>query len=88
MKHQTISVTEFKSKCLSLLDGVGKNGGSITVTKRGRPLAKIVPPPKDGWKSLKGAWAGKFSVPDDVLMADTSDLWEVVRETKRGRGKV
>ena len=87
MKHQTISVTEFKAKCLSLLDGVGKNGGSITVTKRGRPLAKVVPAPKEGWKSLKGAWAGQFSVPDEILMADTSDQWDVVREIRRRRGK-
>jgi prevent-host-death family protein len=88
VKHQTISVTEFKAKCLSLLDGVGKGGGSITVTKRGRPLAKVVPAPQEQWKSLKGAWAGKFSVPDEILMADTSDQWEVVRESKRRRGKV
>jgi prevent-host-death family protein len=87
VKHQTVNVTEFKTKCLSLLDGVGKNGGSITVTKRGRPLAKVVPAPGDARKSLKGLWAGEFSVPDEILMADTSDLWDVVRESKRKRGK-
>ena len=88
MKHQTVSVTEFKTKCLSLLDGVGKNGGSITVTKRGRPLAKVVPAPKEGWKSLEGIWAGQFSVPDEILMADTSDQWKVMRSTKRKGRKI
>ena len=83
MKHQTISVTEFKSRCLSLLDGVGRNGGSITVTKRGRPLAKVVPAPDDTWKSLKGSWVGKVEIADDIADADTADLWEVVRQSKR-----
>ncbi len=82
MKHQTVSVTEFKTKCLSLLDGVGKNGGSITVTKRGRPLAKVVPAPKEAWKSPEGAWVGKVTIADDIVEADTSDLWEVVRQRK------
>lgn len=83
MKHQTVSVTEFKAKCLALLDGVEKSGGTITVTRRGRPLAKVVPAPKEGWKSLEGAWAGQFSVPDEILMANNAHLWEAVRETKR-----
>jgi prevent-host-death family protein len=87
VKRQTVSVTEFKSKCLSLLDGVGKNGGTIIVTKRGRPLAKVVPAPAEPRKSLKNLWAGEFSVPDEILMADTSDHWEVVRESRRKRGK-
>lgn len=88
MKNQTVNVTEFKAKCLSLLEDINGRGGSITITKRGRPLAKVVPAPREPWKSLKGAWAGHFSVPDEVLMADTSELWDVVRETKPRRGKV
>jgi prevent-host-death family protein len=34
---------EFKAKCLSLLDRVHQSGESITITKRGRVLARLVP---------------------------------------------
>jgi prevent-host-death family protein len=71
MKHRLINVTEFKAKCLSLLDDVGEHGGVITITKRGRPLATVSP--------------ARRSVVRDVLEADTSALWEVSRGRPKDR---
>jgi antitoxin (DNA-binding transcriptional repressor) of toxin-antitoxin stability system len=85
MPHRTINVTEFKAKCLALLDDIGNGGGTITITKRGKPLATVGPPRRSNLKSLEGAWAGKVVIDDDLLMSDTSELWEVVREERRGR---
>ena len=82
MKHHVVSVTEFKAKCLALLDDIDHNGGTITVTKRGRPVAKVSPAGKRLLKSTEGIWAGKVSIPDEILMADTSDLWDCVRESE------
>jgi antitoxin (DNA-binding transcriptional repressor) of toxin-antitoxin stability system len=53
---------------------------TITITKRGRPLAKVGPVKPTRWKSLEGMWAGRVEVDDDLLMADRSDLWDVVRQ--------
>ncbi len=39
----TVSVSEFKATCLALLERVRKSGQTITVTKRGKPVAKVVP---------------------------------------------
>ena len=75
-----VSATEFKAKCLALLDEVGRDGGTITITKRGRPAALLGPATRRKTKSGEGAWAGKVVIPDDVLMADTSGTWEVLRE--------
>ena len=80
MKHTVVSVTDFKARCLGLLDDIGKRGGTITITKRGRPLATVGPAQQPAWVSPEGSWAGKLFIPDDVLEADTSDLWEVVRQ--------
>ena len=78
MKHRVINVTEFKAKCLALLEDVGERGGVITITKRGRPLATVSPARRSGWKSPEGMWAGKVTVVGDLLETDTSALWEVV----------
>jgi antitoxin (DNA-binding transcriptional repressor) of toxin-antitoxin stability system len=80
VKHQTIGVTEFKTKCLALLDDVGKRGGTITITNRGKPLATVGRPKETEWKSLEGIFEGKFSIPDEILLRDNSDLWDCVRE--------
>jgi len=37
-----VSATEFKAKCLALIDRVHTKGDSITITKRGRVVAKLV----------------------------------------------
>jgi antitoxin (DNA-binding transcriptional repressor) of toxin-antitoxin stability system len=79
VKHQIVNVTEFKAKCLALLDGIGEHGGTITITKRGRPLASVGPVNRSAWKSPEGTWSGKVTVADDILNADTAGLWEVLR---------
>jgi prevent-host-death family protein len=83
MKHTVVNVTEFKAKCLSLLTEIGERGGSITITKRGKPLATVRPAHRAAWKNPAGSLAGKVIVDDDLLMADTSELWEVVHSPHR-----
>jgi prevent-host-death family protein len=41
---RTIGASEFKAKCLALLDEVASTREIITILKRGRPVAQIVPP--------------------------------------------
>jgi prevent-host-death family protein len=78
MPNHAVSVTEFKAKCLALLDDISEQGATITITKRGRPLATVRPARRKAWKSLEGAWLGKVTLPNDLLEADMSELWEVV----------
>lgn len=78
MKSQVVTVTEFKAKCLGLLDEIGRNGGKITVTKRGRPIATVGPVRKR-LRTSEGMLKGKVYIPDELLMADTSDLWNALR---------
>ena len=43
MTNLVVTATEFKAKCLELIDDVSAKGGTITVTKRGRSIAKVEP---------------------------------------------
>lgn len=43
MKMTTISAAKFKAECLALLDTVARTGRGLVVTKRGRPVARLVP---------------------------------------------
>ena len=42
---ETISISKFKATCLALLERVRQTGEPIIVTKRGVPIAQVVPPP-------------------------------------------
>lgn len=86
MKNRVVNVTEFKAKCLSLLNDVAQTGGTITITKRGKPLASVGPVKRTPWKSPEGSLAGILKFDDALLDADTSELWEVLRQADEGKG--
>jgi prevent-host-death family protein len=57
---RTITATEFKAKCLQLLDEVQRSGEDLIISKRGKPVARVVaertPMP---WLALRGK--GEFT---------------------------
>lgn len=40
---KSVPVTEFKARCLSLLEDVARTGEPLLVTKRGKALARVLP---------------------------------------------
>ena len=40
---RTMKASEFKAKCLRLMDKVAEHGEEIVITKNGRPVAKLAP---------------------------------------------
>jgi antitoxin (DNA-binding transcriptional repressor) of toxin-antitoxin stability system len=77
MPDLIVNVTDFKARCLAILDDMDTNGTTVTVTKRGHPVATIKPVRAKCWTLLKGALAGKVKIPDDILETDRSKLWDV-----------
>jgi prevent-host-death family protein len=70
---QTITATEFKAHCLDVLDRV--NSGEIeevAITKRGKVVARLLPPPLDAEAvaALFGAMAGTVTMDDDCDLTE------------------
>lgn len=80
MKQKVVGATEFKAKCLALLDELEEQGGEITVTKRGRPIATVRPAKKRRFKSTAGILEGKIEILGDIVNFETTDLWEALRK--------
>ena len=72
MVMHLISASQFKARCLSLLDDVALTGEEIVVTKRGRPVARLVA--IDEPRPLAGSVA--FHVSDDELLAPLDGTWD------------
>lgn len=80
MASHVVSVTEFKAKCLDLLEDVSTKGDTITVTKRGKPLATVSPaPPPKPYKSPIGMWKGKVKITDADIRAVRKAMWNPKR---------
>lgn len=78
---RSLAISEFKATCLAVLESVRTTGEPVLVTKRGEPLAEIVPAshPADGKRPL-GALASSGRIVGDVVspVADERD-WEAAR---------
>lgn len=62
-----VKASEFKAKCLALIDEVAATGQPVVVTKNGKPMADLVPhsPPKK--KNPFGIWKGKVKIVGDII---------------------
>ena len=68
-----ITASQFKARCLALLDEVAESGTELVITKRGRPLARVGPLDDDD-ASLEGSV--EQLVDDDELIAPIEVDWE------------
>jgi prevent-host-death family protein len=83
-----INAAQFKAKCLKLIDEVAATRKPLTITKRGKPLAKLVPiddkalPPLFGYMKGTGQILGDIvNVPHDAWAAETGEEDDLYRRT-------
>lgn len=78
---KVISISKFKATCLAVMEEVRQTGQAVLVTKRGEPIAEIVPAsrPVEGKRRL-GVLAGRGEVVGDVVgPLDDEEEWESLR---------
>lgn len=74
---RTIRASEFKAKCLAILDEVGRTGEPVTILKRGRPVARLVPPSSSEEKHPQDSLRGTVRIHGDLLEPVVpADFWE------------
>jgi len=76
-----IAISEFKAKCLQVMEEVKKYRTPVVITKKGQPVAKLVPvdEPK---KNIFGCMAGKIWAVGDIESTSVFpplEQWDVVR---------
>lgn len=62
-----IDATEFKAKCLKLLDEVATTREPMVITKRGKPVAKLVPIEDASEASMFGYLRGTVTILGDIV---------------------
>jgi prevent-host-death family protein len=75
----TVPAGKFKAQCLSLIDQVSRTHQVITITKRGKPVARLVPLDVEKPRKLFGFFAGHVVEEGDIV-SPTGEAWEAERE--------
>ena len=78
---ETIAISQFKATCLSLLERVRNTGEPLLVTKRGTPIAQVLPPPppETAETSAFGCMRGTTRQLGDIVAPVAEEDWEVLR---------
>ena len=71
-----ITATQFKARCLRLLDEVAESGETLVITKHGRPVARVEPPLRAD--DLRGS--AKINMTDDELIYFSMGPWDMEQE--------
>jgi prevent-host-death family protein len=72
-----IKASEFKAKCLALMDEVERTGRSIVITKKGRPVAELVPH-KASRPQLFGLLKDELFITGDII-SPLDVEWEALK---------
>lgn len=68
---KSLNVSEFRRRCLPLLDRLPAEG--IVITRRGQPIARVVPM-RDNNAGLIGSLADQLKIQGDIL--STGEAWD------------
>lgn len=79
VRGESVSVSELKAKCLSYVEAARSKGKRFVITKRGVPVAKLVPL-EDHLPSPLGIWKGLVEIEGDIVHTDWSDLFECLSD--------
>lgn len=74
-----LNISDFKARCLRLLDETRQKGKEYTIMKKGVPIARVVPIQKRGTTKRRGSLKGLAEIRGDIIHCETSDDWEVLK---------
>ena len=70
-----MKASEFKARCLKLMDEVAESGEEIVITKNGRPVSRLAPY-RERPKTLFGVDRGKIEILGDIVSPMPSEWFE------------
>lgn len=73
-----IQASEFKAKCLALMDEVARSGVPLLITKNGKPVAELHAPASAARPSPFGLHKGRVAITGDIL-APLDVAWDADR---------
>jgi prevent-host-death family protein len=71
-----VSISEFKAKCLGLIERVHKTRQPLRITRHGRPVAEVIPAGPDRKRKFLGDMIGTAEIVGDIVspVIDLEDI--------------
>ena len=76
-----VAISEFKAKCLALLDQVQKTKRPLRITRFGKPIAEVVPSAPASNSDWIGSMKDSIEILGDIVApASEESEWEALRD--------
>jgi prevent-host-death family protein len=76
---QTMGISQFKAHALKILDQVAKSQEGIIITKRGKPLAQILPYRSSDMSPKPGNLAKYLVFEKDIVSPLGEEMWDACK---------
>ncbi len=76
---EIIQASEFKAKCLALMDEVARSGKTLIITKNGKPVAELRAHRPPRVKSPIGRYKGQIRILGDIVSPIGTKLWDALK---------
>jgi len=76
---QTMGISQFKAHALKILDQVAKSQESIIITKRGKPLARVIPYRSSNINPKPGKLANYLVFEKDIVSPLGEEMWDACK---------
>ncbi len=76
---QTMGISQFKAQALKILDQVAKSQEGIIITKRGKPLAQIIPYRSSDMNHKPGKLANYLVFEKDIVSPLGGEIWDAYK---------
>lgn len=76
---RTIPASEFKARCLALMDEVAAGGEPVVITKHGKPVARLTAHQPPRAKSLIGLHKGQIKILGDIISPAWDGEWDALK---------
>jgi len=76
----TLMASDFKARCLAIIEKVHSDGEAVLVTRRGKPLVRVLPATEYPARSRKlGTMTGEATAKGDIVHAGFEREWESIK---------
>jgi prevent-host-death family protein len=76
---QTMGISQFKSHALKIIDEVARTKEAIVITKRGKPLAQIIPYRDSRSNHVPGKLADALVFENDIVSPLGEQMWDAAK---------
>jgi prevent-host-death family protein len=77
-KMRIIKASEFKAKCLRIMDEVAATGEPVLITKNGVPITQLIPA-RHRPERIFGSMKGTFKITEDII-SPIDTQWDALRD--------